>query len=302
MRPQSRNHNKRASYTESFATNFDAAVGEPGGINVFSLDLRTGATKWTFSAPYTDAVDDIPGAVTTYDHDDDTFADRIFVGDMDGRLWALDANDPDPDVTGDPDRCIYTSDNDNIPLFSAGVNYPISVSPAITRHNGHVILVFGTGGAHFAGRYRTYSVYAVDATAAGLLTQSQIDQNYWDTDINAAIAAVYEHVLPQGQKVWSSPTIAVGQIWIASASGTMESANPGLDRSGEGQLQVLDMDFNSLLANNAPKTMKKVRGSLYVSNQHVYATAIDGTIIQFGNGDFSAGTGNRVVLKSWQDQ
>jgi hypothetical protein len=82
----------------------------------------------------------------------------------------------------------------------------------------------------------------------------------------------------------------------------MESSNPSNDLLGEGQLQILDLDFNSLLANNVPKTIKKVRGSLYASNQHVYATAIDGSIIQFGDGDFPAGDGNRVFLKSWHDQ
>jgi len=283
------------------ATSFDAGVGETGGINVFSLDLRTGDVKWTFSAPYTGSINDIPGAVTTHDLDDDTFADRIYVGDMSGRLWALDANDPDPGVSGDPSRCIYkTSGGVNLPLFSAGSDNPISVSPAITRHNGHVILVFGTGGAHFADLDGYYNVYYVDATAAGRLSQTTIDENY--SNFGAAIAPLYTHALPQGQKVWSSPTIAAGQIWIATASGTMESKDPANDMAGEGQLQVLDMNFNSLLKNGAPISIKKVRGSLYVSREHVYAAAIDGSIIQFGDGDFPDFDGNRVLLKTWEDR
>jgi len=51
---------------------------------------------------------------------------------------------------------------------------------------------------------------------------------------------------------------------------------------------------------NDPLQIGKVRGSIYVSRKHVYMTAINGEIIQIGHAtDFSAGTGNRVVLKSW---
>jgi type IV pilus assembly protein PilY1 len=283
------------------ATSFTDIVEEKGGINVFAFDLRTGEKKWTFSSEYANSVNDIPGAITTFDTDDDTFADRIFVGDMNGRLWTLDANDPDPDVSGDPDRSIYnTSGGTPIPLFSAGVDYPISVSPAIVRHNGHVLLVFGTGGADWAAKDLANRIYVLDATRAEQLLQAQIDDNY--TNHDAAEIRSYYHQLPVGQKVWSSPTIAAGQIWVASSPGTMESADPNNDTLGQGQLQVLDMEASSLLPNGLPIPMGKVRGSLYVSHGHVYGTAIDGTIIQFGDENFLPGTANRVVLKAWQDR
>jgi len=283
------------------ATSFDVGVEEKGGINVFAFDLRTGARKWAFSSEYANSVNDIPGAITTFDTDDDTFADRIYVGDMNGRMWALNAADPDPDVSGDPDRSVFkTSGGTPVPMFSAGVDYPISVSPAIIRHNGHVLLVFGTGGADWAGNDLANRIYVVDTTKAEQLVQSEIDDNYADHD--AAEIRSYYHELPVGQKVWSSPTIAAGQIWVATASGTMESADPNNDLLGQGQLQVLGMEAGSLLKDGLPISMKKVRGSLYVSNEHVYATGIDGSIIQFGGALFTAGIGNRVLLKTWQDR
>jgi hypothetical protein len=44
----------------------------------------------------------------------------------------------------------------------------------------------------------------------------------------------------------------------------------------------------------------KVRGSIFVNRQHAYMTTIDGQIIQIGGDDFAAGTGSRVVLRSWK--
>jgi len=291
----------RVEWRVYVATSYNVGVDEKGGINVYAFDLRTGAKKWAFSSEYENSVNDIPGAITTFDIDDDTFADRVYVGDMNGRFWALDATDPDPNVSGDPDRCIFKNSNgDPVPMFSAGVNYPISVSPAITRHNGHVVLVFGTGGADWAANDIANRVYVLDATRAEQLSQSEIDANF--STFGAAEIRSHYLELPVGQKVWSAPTIAAGQIWVASAAGTMESADPNNDTQGEGHLQVLDMEAASLLKNGDPKKIKKVRGSLYVSNQHVYATAIDGTIIQFGKEDFAAGTANRVRLKTWQDR
>jgi hypothetical protein len=220
---------------------------------------------------------------------------------MNGRLWALDANDPDPEVSGDPDRSIFnTSSGTPIPMFSAGVDYPISVSPAIMKHNGHVLLVFGTGGADWADDDLANRIYVFDTTRAEQLSQAQIDANY--SNHNMAEIRSFSYLLPVGQKVWSSPTIAAGQIWVASAAGTMESADPNNDVLGQGQLQVLDMEANSLLENSLPIPMGKIRGSLYVSQGHVYGTAIDGSVIQIGNGQFAPGTGNSVLLKTWQDR
>ena len=88
---------------------------------------------------------------------------------MNGRLWELDAHDPDPDDSTDADRCIYkNAAGDPIPLFSVGVGNPISVSPAIIRHGGDVVLVFGTGGADWAANDKAYAVYAVGPEEASV--------------------------------------------------------------------------------------------------------------------------------------
>jgi hypothetical protein len=82
----------------------------------------------------------------------------------------------------------------------------------------------------------------------------------------------------------------------------MESSDPAQDVPLEGQSTgnlhsvrladgVLSWSINNI---------GKVRGSIYVDRQHIYLTTLDNQIIQVGNDDFAAGTGNRVVVRSWK--
>jgi hypothetical protein len=187
-----------------------------------------------------------------------------------------------------------------IPLFNAGIGNPISVSPAIILRNGHVLLIFGTGGADWASNDKGYHVYAVDATEAANLIKSDKQANY--EDLGGAIGAKWSLPLAVGEKVWSSPTISAGQIWIVTSFGSMESADPKSDKGGSSKLRLLKLDTGENIWDE-PLTIGKVRGSIYVSRKHVYMTTFEGEIIQLGDqNDFSSGTGNRVVLKSWQDR
>jgi hypothetical protein len=188
-------------------------------------------------------------------------------------------------------------------LFSAGIDNPISVSPAITQRNGQVILVFGTGGTHWAtvaddnddNDDKRYYIYAVSATAADTLPQAQKNDNYGS--FGGAIGAMWSKELEAGEKVWSSPTIAAYTIFIAISGGTLESDNPRSDVGGGGRLIGLDLNNNEIW-DAIP--IGKVRGSLFVSNQHIYLTTIDNQIIQVGGEDWASGFGRRVVLKAWR--
>jgi Tfp pilus tip-associated adhesin PilY1 len=259
-----------------------------GGIHVFAYDLKTGSQLWAFSADYADAVNDIPGAVTSFDTEGDSFVDRVYVGDMNGRLWELDAVDgSNPNGTetiGDEVK--------EIPLFNAGVGYPISVSPAIFKTNGHMYLVFGTGGTDWAADDQTYAIYAVDAA----------DKQTSPTYAAGAGTVLWQVDLAAGEKVWSTPTIANGYIFVATAYGTMEGGDPRLDVPAEGQdsgnLRKLKLTDGALAWKLTD--IGKVRGSIFVDRQHAYMTTIDGQIIQIGGSDFASGTGNRVVLRTWR--
>jgi len=274
------------------ATSYANMENDHGGIHIYAFDLKTGNRVWRFSSTYADlATNQIPAAVTTYDINGDGFVDRIYAGDMNGRMWELNALDgTNPYATEDS--------GDAVPLFHAGVGNPIAVSPAITQRNGHVILVFGTGGTNGAtvpegGRFY---IYAVDATRANNFSTEDINRNV--EDYNAATTYMGARALEAGEKAWSSPTIAANTIFMAISGGTLESDDPGSYSGGGGRLIAVNLDNNPIWGN--PITIGKVRGSIYVSNQHIFLTTINNQIIQVGGTDFAPGFGDRVVLKAWR--
>jgi Tfp pilus tip-associated adhesin PilY1 len=267
------------------ATGFARIAQSHGGINVFAFDLKTGDRLWYFSSRYSDSVNDIPGAVTPFDTTGDGLVDQIFVGDMNGRMWQLDA------VNGSNPNGFDTDAGKEIPLWNAGVGNPISISPAIVKVNP-VIVVFGTGGTDWAStaNNKQYYLYAINSTVKqGTPTYaSGAGTSYWT---NGPVA------LPAGEKVWSTPTIAAGMIYLSASTGTMESTNPRNDLAGAGRVMAISLNNGS---EDWSISTDKVRGSLYVDRGHVYLTTIENRLVQIGSGNFAQTNTNNVILKSWR--
>ncbi len=270
-------------YVAFVSTGFTNIVEHYGGITVFAIDLRTGERLWYFSEPYADSVNDIPGAITLYDHDGDNFVDRIYMGDMNGRLWELEA------MTGANPHGTETVAGvvKQIPLWNAGMGNPISVSPAIIKNNDSTLIVFGTGGTDWAANDIQYEVYAIDATTPNASKSYAIGGGtlYWSA------------TLPVGEKVWSSPTIFNNQIYLATATGSMEGADPRDDiASGAGKLRIFNLDDGSEPVDALD--IGKVRGSIYIDRDQVYMTTIDNQIVRIGDGNFSPDV-KRASIKAW---
>jgi Tfp pilus tip-associated adhesin PilY1 len=277
-----------AKWVVFVATGHARIVSGHGGVNVFAFDLLTGDRLWYFSENYADAVNDTPGAVTTFDIDDDGLVDRVFVGDMNGRMWELNAvdgtNPNGTETVGGVEK--------QIPLWNAGVGSPISVSPAITRINP-VILVFGTGGTDWAANDQAYKIIMVNAS----------DKQSSPTYTGGAGTLLWEKTLAVGEKVWSAPTIAAGQVYVATAFGSMESGDPRDDVPNEGDStgNLYSLDLKTGSESWSLTDVGKTRGSIYVDRQHVYLTTIDNQLKQIGDGDFSNGQANNVTVRDWRD-
>lgn len=266
------------------ATGFAGIAEEHGGINIFAFNIQTGEKLWHFSQMYADSVNDIPGDVTLFDLDDDSFVDRVYVGDLNGRMWELDA------VTGKNPNGFDESEGKEIPLWNAGVGNPVLVSPSITRINNSVIVVFGTGGADWAADDQSYYIYAVKATNKQETPsyESGAGTLYWEVELSV------------GEKVWSGPTIAGDNVYIATSTGTMETADPREDTSsGTGKLYAYKLEDGSQ-SWNEPLEIGKTRGSIFVNKNHAYMTTVANEIVQVGNGNFIQSSTNNVALRSWQ--
>lgn len=269
-----------AKYVVFVATGYASVAEAHGGINVFAYDLQTGDKLWNFSQAYEDSVNDIPGAITSFSTKNNDFIDRLYVGDMSGRMWELDA------VTGENPNGI--DNGKEIPLFNAGVGNPISVSPVVTRINS-VVVIFGTGGTDWAADDKSYHIYAVNAS----------DKKESPTYAEGAGTLFWDYQLPIGEKVWSTPTVSEGQLFLATSTGSMESADPRQDiASGAGKLRTFDLKDGS--ESGSAIDVGKARGSIYIDRGQISLSSIDNTITLIGDGDFSLSNISNVVLKAWR--
>ncbi len=118
---------------------------------LFIVDLATGAVKEKISTGIGDAAN--PNGLATpiaVDINGDRVTDRIYAGDLHGKMWAFDVSSDNSGEWGIP----YDDANGNpAPLFSAseaadgsGDPQPITSKPQVGRHpRGDVLVYFGTG-------------------------------------------------------------------------------------------------------------------------------------------------------------
>lgn len=82
-------------YAAIVSTNWGDATRSPSkGIEVFAIDVATGQKMWQWEQPYVDVTrssdNTVPASVTLRDNVEGAI-DRLFVGDMEGRIWELSA-------------------------------------------------------------------------------------------------------------------------------------------------------------------------------------------------------------------
>jgi hypothetical protein len=264
---------------------------EHGGVRGYAFNLLTGRLMWQFSADYTGSQNDLPGAITAIDRDQNGYEDTLLIGDMDGRLWELNA------LTG------ANVNGVGIPLFNggagaivtnAGVNYPIAAAPAITvDKNNHLIAVFGTGGTDWApaDASHIHKVIAVD------MTEKRVSP---DTT-NGAGTVVWQVALGVGEKAFGSPTVAHGSVYMTTAYGTMESANPSDDLNStaqRGNLRAINLVSGAV---DTTTSIGNSRGGVYVKGGHAYTATLDGIVTADDLGYAPGGAVNTLKLL-WKQQ
>lgn len=107
---------------------------------LFVAKLGKGAGAWSEGSDFYRLV--MPGGgtdnglttPTPIDYDRDGFVDFIYVGDLQGNMWRIDARGPNP------------ASWPAYKLFDSPTGQPITTAPQVTRHpNGGAIVLFGTG-------------------------------------------------------------------------------------------------------------------------------------------------------------
>jgi hypothetical protein len=301
-----------------------------GGIQIYSFDLLSGAQRWRFQRVYKSGMNDIPGSLSLVDVDQNGDDDYVVFGDMEGNLWLLPAV---PDYDGDNAEDTFITANSNFtdavsgssgivaginPLYApsrdekpcaAGSNpsisstpcyiddqdQPIGITPTVVTQSGRAKLVWGTGGAQWASDGDYYALYVLDITsvnAYGLLNGNG--------SLKGA-SLVYKQVLDKGEKVFGAVTYSEGYLYLGTAFGNTEDVNPKDDvaLANLGNIRGVSIaDKNTSWKYTADG---KFRGSVFVARGQLYATTLDGKILDIGNGSFKEPSAIKSYrTKSWR--
>lgn len=291
----------RPSFQLIIATNGAASGAQQ--LQVFGLDAGTGRKLWQWTRAYGSSTSNsVPGGSSTLDVDGDGGMDRLYAGDMEGRLWELSIH------TG-VNLNYFRGEDDmrrSYPLFSTRSQYhPISTAPAIMRlpyalgdglfstfgvggaAAGKLALVFGTGGPDWVLaqnpllRGRAY-VVAVSPEELRIREQLTYDRvNRVSSTLSTAMAergtakpgAGVSYELEQKERAVGSPRVVGSELVLTTAYGTTESNL--LDGDMEGRTHRLDLS-RSTGAQVLAEGWKSAAGALVLPDGSVVTQAISG--------------------------
>jgi len=169
----------------------------------------------------------MPGSPALLDVDKDGFAEKAYIGDLDGRLWGVDIS---PGFQAADSWSAVT-------LYTDPDNYPIITKPAVwqssTTQMANPRVYFGTGGDDSAPNLALYSFVALIDDSAG----PQVD---WFLGVPDA-AGIRPEVKDVGdlgvtEKVWADPKIADYTVYFSTLTGSIESVDPCANLGGVGKL------------------------------------------------------------------
>jgi len=212
---------------------YDNMEGGNEGNRFYAVDLEIGEAFWVWDAGEVDTTETfgqnidnaIPGSSSIVDIDQDGYSDRIYFGDLDGRIWKVNVSVEYNNKKSWEGEVIYQDSN----------NYPIICKPAVwidpysegtTSH-----LYFGTGGDDTAPSVATYSFIA--------LVDSDTPEVEWYLGMPEILGLPEDkHTgdLGIGEKVWADPKVANSIVYFSTLSGSIESVDPCQNIAGIGKL------------------------------------------------------------------
>ncbi|MCK4364321.1 MAG: hypothetical protein KAW85_05930, partial [Candidatus Aminicenantes bacterium] len=167
----------------------------------------------------------IPCSPSIVDINQDGHADRIYVGDLDGRVWKVDVSIDYQDPDSWEAVIIYEDSN----------NYPIISKPAVWINYvlGGTIprLYFGTGGDDRAPSDVAYSFIALlDAPTP------EVEWYLGDSSILNLPEQKDVGDISSGERVWADPKVADYIVYFSTLTGSIDSVDPCESIVGVGKL------------------------------------------------------------------
>jgi hypothetical protein len=212
---------------------YDNNPSEVIGNVFYAVDVETGEYFWGFYAGEVDTTAelgwDIPNTIpcspSIVDIDQDGYADRVYVADLDGRVWKVDVSID----YQDPDSW------EGVIIYEDSRNYPIISKPAVWINyvSGGTIprLYFGTGGDDRAPGDAAYSFIALlDAPTP------EVEWYLGDSTVLSLPAEKDMGDISVGERVWADPKVADYIVYFSTLTGSIDSVDPCESITGVGKL------------------------------------------------------------------
>ena len=175
--------------------------------------------------PYPDIQVAIVASPTTVDTNADGYVNSVYVGDLDGRLYRLDAS------SSVRSAWTFTA------IYTDYLNYPIITRPAVWIDPFSDVkfpkVYFGTGGDDNAPATRDYSFIGLSDMGASGVTVDWYLGNPASLNLTSDKK---QGELDTGYKVWADPVITDFTVYFSTLRGSIENVNPCLNLTDAGRL------------------------------------------------------------------
>jgi len=226
------------------------ATEDKKGRAVYVVDLFTGQQIWRWDYKKDPNMKySIPSDVASVDINGDGYIDRLYVGDMGGRMWSFDIKNPDPNAWSG--RMVL---NSNLG-YTGSVKQKIFHAPDVTLEKGGEMVLFGTGDReHPNEKNGIEKFYAfMDKGKGAVLSEDNL------ADVTKDFATIqnlankegwFISLEDKGEKVLAPPVVAFGVVYFTTFT-------PSLDGDGIARIYALNYRVGTPIFNLNPENDTK---------------------------------------------
>ena len=253
------------------------------GRAVYVVDILTGEQVWRWDYGRDPNMKySIPSDISRVDTDGDGYTDRLYVGDMGGRMWRFDIRDPDTNAWSG--GILFNSN-----ISGGGGRRKIFYRPDVTLEKGYQLVLFGTGDReHPNDTSVTNRFYALkdkglntplsennlDDVTNGLSPSNLENKDGWFVNLESH----------RGEKVTGGSVVAYGAVYFTTFA----------PETGENVARVYALDYrhgNAILNLNPGNDTEGVKIDLSDRSKVIGSGIPSGTVISAVNGRPVAFTG-----------
>ncbi len=225
------------SWVAFMGSGYDNVEDRRTGNVFYAVDLSSGEIFWSFDTGEVDTArrqgwnitNTLPGPPSALDIDGDGYTDRVYIADLDGRVWKVDTSIEFEMIN------INKATWDEEQIYEDPNNYPIICKPEAWVNPVTGIstprVFFGTGGDDDAPSDGMYSFIA-------LMDGSKPEVEWYMGD--PAVLGLSDDKdrgdLDAGAKVWANPIIADFTVYFSTLTGSIEDVDPCANLQGSGKL------------------------------------------------------------------